>query len=198
MLAIPQHRLSPDDWLAVAEAVGQEVELDHSAHASGALLRRRGVTQARHLLCLALLHGPGRMPLRRIVSSAARHGLGQLTEPALFRRLSRCDVWLGVVAHGLLRQRLAGLAGSPRTAASQDAQADAGLAFITAFTPWPIAMFNEAQIHLLLCLRWTAISTRLRSALSAEKAANRSEMCRALGETRNAALLIGAIMRPDA
>ncbi len=195
----PNGGLDVPDWRCVAHAVGNEMDLTLLAHEEGALLRRRGIVSAEHLLCLALMHGPGRMPLRLIVEHAADHGLGQLSEPALFRRLSHCTRWLNAVARDLLRNRLAALAAQLPDPVALDAAASAAFAFIRTFTPWPPDMFNETQIHLLLCIRWTTVVARLRCGLPTEESAQCCDQKSAvLGETRNAARLIGAIMCPDA
>ncbi len=95
------------DWLAAAQRVALDVDLDASAHAHGAMLRRRGVPTATNLLCLALMHGPGRMPLRMITERAELHGIARVSEPALLRRLCNAAGWLEHVVDALLTQRLA-------------------------------------------------------------------------------------------
>jgi len=95
------------DWLAAARRVALDVDLDASAHSLGAMLRRRGVPTATNLLCLALMHGPGRMPLRMITERADAHGIAKVSEPALLRRLSNASAWLEHVVHEILMQRLA-------------------------------------------------------------------------------------------
>ena len=95
------------DWLAAAKRVALDVDLDASAHSLGAMLRRRGVPTATNLLCLALMHGPGRMPLRMITERADAHGIAKVSEPALLRRLCNASTWLEHVVHEILIQRLA-------------------------------------------------------------------------------------------
>jgi hypothetical protein len=71
------------------------------------MLRRRGVPTATNLLCLALMYGPGRMPLRMITERAELHGIARVSEPALLRRLCNAAGWLEHVVDALLTQRLA-------------------------------------------------------------------------------------------
>jgi hypothetical protein len=98
------------DWLATAERLGQRVDLDASAHTLGAMLRRRGVPSATNLLCLALLYGPARMPLRLIAERSAVLGIARVSEPALLRRLINAADWLEHLVDVLILERLDGLA----------------------------------------------------------------------------------------
>jgi hypothetical protein len=94
------------DWFAAAQRIGRDVDLDTSAHTLGAMLRRRGVPAATNLLCLALMYGPGRMPLRMIAERADAHGIAHVSEPALLRRLCNAADWLTHVADQMMANRL--------------------------------------------------------------------------------------------
>ncbi len=164
------------DWLAAARRVALDVDLDASAHSHGAMLRRRGVPTATNLLCLALMHGPGRMPLRMITERAEAHGIARVSEPALLRRLSNAAAWLEHVVDTVLALRLAESMGDGaghdgatmpvlRSHALQERlalQSAAARAFIVQFAPWPADLFSDAQIHWLLCVRWNFVSANLR------------------------------------
>lgn len=191
------------DWFALAEQVGQFIDLDTSAHALGAMVRRRGVPAATNLLCLAFLYGPGRMPLRLIAERAGAVGIAHVSEPALLRRLHNASTWLEHLAETLISQQLdrntaavpdlhtaPGLRASPharpapqqsepslaerlqllsgagmqaqQTQARRVLQAAVAKKFILDFVPWPTDLFDDAQVHWLLCVRWTFVSSTLK------------------------------------
>ena len=164
------------EWLAVAERVGEMVELDASAHAHGAMVRRRGVPTATRLLCLALLYGPGRMPLRLIAERAQRSNIANVSEPALLRRLSNAAPWLAHVADTMMRCELSRLSDENSTAEQRIAamigqdhaarEAEFARAFILEFQPWPVDAFNERQVHWLLCVRWNYVAATLRDGVA--------------------------------
>ena len=161
------------DWLATAARIGQLVDLDASAHRTGAMIRRRGVPSATNLLCLALLYGPGRMPLRLIAERTAALNIARVSEPALLRRLINAATWLDHLVDQLLEKTLQAL--WPASAASPSGfsaildarnlsrqRVEAARRFVIEFRPWPEALFSERQIHWLLCLRWTFVSSTLK------------------------------------
>lgn len=94
------------EWFAAAGRIGQEIDLDISAHSHGAMVRRRGVPAATNLLCLALLYGPGRMPLRLIAERADALSIAHVSEPALLRRLTNAADWLTHLCDALIAARL--------------------------------------------------------------------------------------------
>jgi hypothetical protein len=158
--------------MEVAERVGELVELDVSAHAHGAMLRRRGVPTATKLLCLTLLYGPGRMPLRMIAENAARLDIAHVSEPALLRRMANAAPWLAHVADHMLRhgmdrhaeqQPMTDWPGASREQADRRRhEVDMARAFIVDFAPWPVDAFNEQQVHWLLCVRWNYVAATLK------------------------------------
>jgi hypothetical protein len=160
------------EWLAIAERVAQRVELDASAHAHGAMLRRRGVPTATRLLCLALLSGPGRMPLRLITEQAHHSDIAHVSEPALLRRLTNAAPWLAHLADTMMRNELT-RQGEPETSSKRlpqpvidrhhsQREAELARAFILDFQPWPVDAFTERQVHWLLCVRWNYVAATLR------------------------------------
>ncbi len=173
------------DWFATAERIGRSVDLDASAHADGAMLRRRGVPSATNLLCLAFLYGPGRMPLRLIAERAAALGIAKVSEPALLRRLMNATPWLQHLADIVIMQQLDRIGGHAGGSAEilqlrsavpafggpfaalpfydhRARMAAAAKAFILDFEPWPENLFSDAQVHWLLCVRWTFVASSMK------------------------------------
>jgi hypothetical protein len=97
--------IQEQDWPAVAERIGQAVDLEASARACGALTRRRQVRSAADLLRLALAYGPGGQSLRQTAAWAELQQVASLSDVALMYRLSDAADWLGEVAGRLLAQR---------------------------------------------------------------------------------------------
>lgn len=91
-------------WRALLARLSGVLDLDRSARASGALLRRRAVADAATLLRLALAHGPGGLSLRSAAAWAAASGVASLSDVALRRRIRGAADWLGEVAAALLRE----------------------------------------------------------------------------------------------
>jgi len=234
------------DWFAAAERIGRDVDLDTSAHTLGAMLRRRGVPAATNLLCLALMYGPGRMPLRMITERAEAHGIAHVSEPALLRRLCNASVWLEHVADQMIGNRLGELVEPSSTDATlptmirfsttaqllpgpmhtgsmlpgsmhpvsmlatqllspfsgpslrdqRAQQITAAREFIVDFMPWPADVFSDAQIHWLLCVRWSFVSSHLRDVLP-----HRTETDPAgspvLGRARQQAHLLAALVSSE-
>lgn len=219
------------DWFAAAQRIGRDVDLDSSAHALGAMLRRRGVPAATNLLCLALMYGPGRMPLRMIAERAEASGIAHVSEPALLRRLCNAADWLAHVADLMIGDRLhqhgevassdaaipattklkfsnttqlmtgplltAHMMGQLPGMSPREMQAAAARAFIVDFIPWPADLFADAQIHWLLCVRWTFVSSHLRDAPPARYDTD-LDTSSVLGRTRQQAHLLAAILSSDA
>ncbi|MER9466684.1 hypothetical protein NKI82_12285 [Mesorhizobium sp. M0482] len=63
------------DWQALISRLSQSLDLEATARATGALVRRRNVADAATLLRLALAYGPGAMSLR---SAAAWAGVNDV------------------------------------------------------------------------------------------------------------------------
>ena len=94
-------------WPALLERLSGVLDLEASARATGALVRRRAVGDAATLLRLALAHGPGGLSLRSAAAWAGVSGVAQLSDVALRRRLRGATAWLGQVAGALLSARAA-------------------------------------------------------------------------------------------
>ncbi len=206
------------DWFAAAERVGHLADLDASAHSHGAMLRRRGVPSATNLLCLAFLYGPGRMPLRLIAERADLLGIAHVSEPALLRRLLNAGDWLDHLADELILQHLDQLAAlndnpTPYSARMSTAapmmmmnnfntptlrderamQADMAKRFILDFVPWPTDLYTDAQVHWLLCARWTFVASTIKDG-PLSRIETDSQPASSLERTRLLAHLIASVI----
>jgi hypothetical protein len=94
-------------WPDLVAAVSAVIDLDATARASGALLRRRGIRSAATLLRLALAYGPGGLSLRSAAAWAGVNGLADLSDTAVMKRLRKAADWLGEIAGALLRRAAA-------------------------------------------------------------------------------------------
>jgi hypothetical protein len=214
----PRPRDVTTEWLAVADRVAQHVDLDSTAHAQGAMVRRRGVPSATNLLCLAFLYGPGRMPLRLIVERAASLGIANVSEPALLRRLLNASPWLEHLADTLIIDRLDEIAEAdhptrpsrlgtftPRpieTAMSQPLherrtrQIDAAKTFFLDFHPWPDSLYSDSQIHWLMCVRWMFVTATIKDG-PITRGDTDLKPTSALERSRLMAHLVNALVAPE-
>src|SRR5215207_6050759 len=94
-------------WPALVAAVSAAIDLEATARASGALVRRRALRSAEMLLRLALAYGPGGLSLRAAAAWAGASGLADLSDTAIMQRLRQAAPWLGEVAGALLRRAAA-------------------------------------------------------------------------------------------
>jgi hypothetical protein len=99
-------------WPDLVSKVSGRIDLDSSALATRALIRRREIRSGEMLLRLALAYGPGGLSLRAAAAWAGVSGLAELSDTAVMKRVRNASDWLGQVAGALLH----GGAGS-RTAA---------------------------------------------------------------------------------
>ena len=91
--------LVPDDWSGLISRVAGDLDLDALAKETRALVRRRGVPDAKALLRLALARGPGGMSLRQTAAWAHLSGVADLTDASLNDRLHQsCDFLAAIVA----------------------------------------------------------------------------------------------------
>ncbi len=102
-----------EHWPSVVGHISSVIDLDASARAHKALLRRRGVRSAADLLHLALLYGPGGLSLRAVASHATEAGIADLCDVSLLDRLRNAGDFLADV----LDQLLAASRGAPQMAA---------------------------------------------------------------------------------
>ena len=94
-------------WPDLVAVVSAAIDLEATARASGALVRRRAIRSAEMLLRLALAYGPGGLSLRSAAAWAGVHGLADLSDTAVMKRLRKAADWLGEVAGALLRRAAA-------------------------------------------------------------------------------------------
>src|SRR5918998_1282287 len=94
-------------WPDLVAAVSAAIDLEATARASGALVRRRAIRSAEMLLRLALAYGPGGLSLRSAAAWAGVHGLADLSDTAVMKRLRKAADWLGEIAGALLRRAAA-------------------------------------------------------------------------------------------
>jgi Transposase DDE domain len=95
------------DWQALISRLSQSLDLDATARATGALVRRRNVADAATLLRLALAYGPGGMSLRTAAAWAGVNEIASLSDVALLKRLRGAADWLGDIAGALLQNACA-------------------------------------------------------------------------------------------
>lgn len=93
-------------WKRLLSRLGSAEDLEATAKASGALVRRREIKTASDLLRLALAYGPCGMSLRTAAAWAWTMGLGDLSDVAVLNRLRACANWLQEIVGGLLARRL--------------------------------------------------------------------------------------------
>jgi len=95
------------EWPALISRLSQSLDLDATARATGALVRRRNVGDAATLLRLALAYGPGAMSLRSAAAWAGVNDVASLSDVALLKRLRGAADWLGDIAGALLQNACA-------------------------------------------------------------------------------------------
>lgn len=96
-------------WKELLDRFGSAEELERSAKASGALIRRREIKSAADLLRVALAYGPCGKSLRETAAWAQTIGLGDLSDVAVLKRLRGCAGWLEGLVGELLAKRLNGV-----------------------------------------------------------------------------------------
>lgn len=94
-------------WQQLLSRIGLSEDLEASAKASGALVRRREIKNAPDLLRVALAYGPCGMSLRAVAAWAHAMRLGELSDVAVLKRLRGCGAWLQEIVGSLLARRLA-------------------------------------------------------------------------------------------
>ena len=95
-------------WKQLVSRLGSTEELEASAKARGALVRRREIKSAEDLLRLALAYGPCGLSLRGVAAWAQTIGVGDLSDVAALNRLRGSADWLQEIVGGLLARRLSG------------------------------------------------------------------------------------------
>jgi len=97
--------LSDGNWSSVLACLGEVADLEATARAFGAFQRRGQVADAKGVLRLALMYGPGGLSLR--ATAAAAEGLvGSLSDKAVEGRLRKAGAWLEHLLERLLSARM--------------------------------------------------------------------------------------------
>jgi len=104
-----------DHWPSVIAHISSVLDLEASARAHRALVRKRGVRCAADLLHLALLYGPGGLSLRAVAGHAAAAGIADLCDVSLLGRLRNSGDYLA----DILDQLLAGKSGVQNAASGR-------------------------------------------------------------------------------
>jgi hypothetical protein len=103
--------LSEPDWQRLVRRL--PIELEASARAHGALVRRRGLTDAATLLRLALVYGATPFSLRSTVAWAEMTGVASISDVALLYRLQAAEGWLKWLFEKYLSLELKALTSCP-------------------------------------------------------------------------------------
>ncbi len=97
-----------EDWSGLIEPILGDLDVDELARSTRALLRRRGVPDARSLLRLALARGPGGLSLRETAAWAHLAGVADLTDASLNDRLHQSCDFLSAIMAAMLRAKTPG------------------------------------------------------------------------------------------
>jgi len=100
-------------WPDLVAKLSRVIDLEASALATGALIRKREIRSAEMLLRLVLACGPGGLSLRAAAAWAGVSGLADMSDTAVMKRVRNAATWLGQIAGALLRRDRA-----PRPAAA--------------------------------------------------------------------------------
>lgn len=95
--------IQEQDWPAVVSRIEAAIDLEGSAIASGAIVRRRKIRTGSDLLRLALAYGPGGQSLRETAAWASLQDVASISDVGLMFRLRDAADWLGEIAGSLLR-----------------------------------------------------------------------------------------------
>jgi hypothetical protein len=107
------------DWASLEAGLSRRLDLEGTAAASRALVRRRGIDRAATLLRLALAYGGTDLSLRGTALWAEAAGVADLSDVALMYRLQGAEAWLAGLVQALLGQDIGALAAVPGAASLQ-------------------------------------------------------------------------------
>lgn len=102
--------LSRAEFVQVDQALRRlatQIDLEASAQASGALVRRRVIQTAQDLLRLVLVYGLTDLSLRMVGLWATVMGWGSLSKSGVRKRLRHCQAWIGMLIGAVLAARRA-------------------------------------------------------------------------------------------
>lgn len=92
-------------WSQLLAALPASLDLEATAKSTGALRRRRAISDPVSLLRLALGYGPGGLSLRGAAAWAELTGLASLSDVAVLKRLRGTGDWLARIVTALLAIR---------------------------------------------------------------------------------------------
>lgn len=95
-------------WPTLLSRLPASLDLEATARACGALLRRRGVSDAETLLRLALSYGACGQSLRGTAAWAETASVASLSDVAVLNRLRGSAPWLGMISAAILSARVRG------------------------------------------------------------------------------------------
>jgi hypothetical protein len=96
---------SIEDWEGLVAKVNRVVDLEESARATKALVRRRAIRSASDLMRLVLCYAMWDWSLKLVGAWSQVLGMGQLSDVAVRQRLVKCERWLGLVVASMLKAR---------------------------------------------------------------------------------------------
>ena len=105
-------RVSGENWASLEATLARRLDLEASALASRALVRRRGIDRAATQLRLALVYGGMDLSLRGTAFWAEAAGVAEVSDVALMYRLQGAEAWLAGLAQTLLGQEIGAWGGS--------------------------------------------------------------------------------------
>jgi hypothetical protein len=94
-----------EDWEGLVAKVNRLVDVEESARATKALVRRRAIQRASDLLRLILGYAMWDWSLKLVGAWSELLGIGCLSDVAVRQRLRKCERWLGVLVAAVLKAR---------------------------------------------------------------------------------------------
>jgi hypothetical protein len=95
--------LLTDQWSTLLQTLPSSLDLELTARATRALVRRREIQRAADLLRLVLVYSVCDWSLRLVGAWATLTGLAALSDIAVRKRLQHCQQWLGQILVALLQ-----------------------------------------------------------------------------------------------
>ena len=103
--------LMKQDWESVTK--GLEIDLERTARETQALQRVREIKTGADLLRLVLFYSTSEWSLRMTAAWALLHGIADMSDVAVMKRIANCKTWLGTLIVLLLRLRCNALHNQP-------------------------------------------------------------------------------------
>ncbi len=93
------------DWSALLALVGQSIDLEASARASGVLRRKRQIRSGEDLFRLGMAYGPGGQSLSDVAAWAAFEGVAEMSKTAVLFRIRDSSDWFVRILEAMLASR---------------------------------------------------------------------------------------------